>query len=504
MAKQQSFWGPPNGIHSKDYVLYMENPNPLNPPYPLESHTLGSVNQNLTDALMFNRTSVKNGRIITEAKVGRPAEETSRDYTLGFPNGVLDTPAKNLAVRGGCEADFYQVFLCPTNVCYEHYYVFEDARMDPPVEAEDPITVDDVVELFETTTLHVVKRLLYLHLDAYVIATIDLGLGTGTLQAVYACPENCPDCGDCVNTIYIGGNNGSVGAETSYLARTVDRGASWTEIDLDVLTGGDTTGLIVTSIMCMGDYIWVTLSDTTDPATATTGNVAFSTDGGATWTVPATPAVALFTTFALNGVPHVAGNNGNIWKANDGVNWEQVTQTVLTTEDLLGSAVDEEEGKAYIVGTAGSAVVYDGNAVVDISAPLAALTVPPTILYDAHVLERNRIQVAGATGFIAESRDGGTTWTALTVAGAAGDVFALEGDQHRALAAVDGVLYGRTILGDLKYAVIDYRYDPTLAGDLVELTRLEDHNYYAGVMTTGEVILIKPCSPDYCAERAQA
>lgn len=503
MAKPQSYWGPPNGVHSKDYVLFMENPDPLKPAYMLESHTLDTPTQNLTDALLFKRTAVLNGRIVTKDIVGRSAEETSRDYPLGFPMGALDSPALNLARRGGCVADFYRVFLCPTNECYEHFWVLENGRMDPPVFGENPITVDDVVEIFETSTIHVEQEYLYLHLDAYVIHTVDLGLGTGTLRSVAACPGNCPDCGDCVNTIYVGGDDGGVGTETAYLAVSNDRGATWTEVDLDVLTGGDTTGMIINSISCYGDYIWAAMSDTAYGAAAL-GGVVFSTDGGTTWTVPATPAVAMFTTFMLNGVPYVAGLNGNIWKANDGINWEQVTQTVLTTEDLLGSAVDVDENVAYIVGTAGSAVVYDGTAIIDISAPLAALAVPPTVLFDAHVLERNRVQVSGATGFIAESRDGGTTWTALSVAASVGDVFALEGNAHRALASVDGNLYNRTIMTDWKYTQIGYKYNPSLAGDLVSLAKLEDQNYFVGVMTTGEIIMIRSCAPDYCADRALA
>jgi photosystem II stability/assembly factor-like uncharacterized protein len=306
-----------------------------------------------------------------------------------------------------------------------------------------------------------------------------------------------------VNRIFIGGNDGAALSETSFLMVSEDRGATWTEVDLDTLTGGDTADLIVTSINSICDYIWVTLSDTVDPATATTGAVAYSTDGGATWTVPATIAAALFTTFALNGVPYVAGQGGAIYGADDFVNWTQVAQTA-TTEDFLGSAVDEDESLAYIVGTAGAAVVYDGSAVVDISAPLAALAVPPTILYDVHVLERNRIQVSGATGFLAESQNGGTSWTALNVAGAAGDVFALAGDGHRVLASADGTLYSRSILSKMLYDVVDYKYDPTLTGDLVELSPLENQNYFVGVLTTGEVLLIKKCGDDYCAHRAVA
>lgn len=498
MSKENSFWRPPNGINSKDYLMAMENPNPLKPPYPLLAHTLGSVSQNLTDALMFNTVELINGKIKTKSRISRPAEETSRDYTLGFPYGALNTPALNLARHGGCETDFYIQYLCPINVCYEHFYVFVDAQMDEPVEAEDLVTVDDAVQIYETTTMHVVERDLYLHLDGYIVNTLDLSTGAGTLQAIHAAAECCPDCGGCVNRILVGGNDGAAASETSYLAISTDRGATFTEIDLDTLTGGDTASMIVTSINSDCDYLWVAFTD--DLTTPTAGGVAYSTDGGATWTVPAAVTNGMFATFKLNDVYYVAGADGEIWKAEDGVNWEQVTNNV-TTETLLAAAVDEEESTAYIVGENGAAVAYDGSAVVDISAPLAALAVPPGDLYAVHVLERNRIQVSGASGFIAESSDGAVSWTAITVAGTTDTVFALQGTGHRAIAAAGGVLYKRDILSNLKYAVISYQYSPTLTGDVVELSAGEDHNVYWGVMTTGEVIKIFPCHPDYCADR---
>lgn len=503
MAKAQSFWGPPGGIHSKDYVLRMAKPNPLQIPYTLESHTLDAPSQNLTDALMFNRTEIKNGKIATKAIVGRAAEETSRDYPLGFPNGILSSPALWQAVAGGCETNFYEVFLCPTNVCYEHFFVLPDARLDPPVEAENPITVDDVVELRYTTTLHTSERLEYYHLDGYVLTTLDLSTGAGTLQAIHAAPENCPDCGNCVNRVYVGGNDGAAASETAYLAVSTDRGATFTEIDIDTLSGGLSSDLIVTSINSDGEYLWVALSDDADPAAAAAGALIYSTDNGATWSGPAAVTSPMFTTFQLEDVFYVAGDGGEIWGSEDGINWTQVAQSA-TTESILDSAVDGEESLAYLVGTNGAAVVFDGTAVVDISAPLAALAVPPGDLWAVHVLARNRIQVAGETGFLAESYDGADTWTALAVTGSTDIVYALEGDEHRALAAQSGSLYERDIIHDLLYKAIDYKYSPTLTGDLVELSAAEGVNYFFGVLTTGEVILFRPCGPDYCADVAAA
>ena len=496
----QSFWGPPNGIHSKDYVLSMAKPNPLSKPYLLESHMLTDVNQNLTDPLMFNRTYVVNGRVVTKAIVGRAAEETSRDYTLGFPNGVLDTPAMWQARSGGCETDFFQVYLCPTENCYQHFYVYPEARLDPPVEVENPVTVDDLVELRETSTLHTNTRLLYLYINGVIQTTLDLGAGTGTLEAIWAAKENCPGCGDCVNTVYVGGNDGAPAAETSYLAVSTDRGATFSEIDLDTLTGGTTASLIVMTIHSDGQYIWVGLSDTNDPATAASGIVAYSTDNGVTWASPVAPTAPIFASFQLEDKYYVAGDGGEIWGTEDGVNWTQVTHTA-TTETFLDASVDEEEGLAYLVGTNGAAVVFDGNAVIDISGALAGV---PGDLYAVHVLERNRIQIAGETGYIAETYDGADTWTEIAITGSTDTVYDLAGDAYRALAAQSGTLYRRDIVSDLLYDDVEYRYSPTITGELVELSRAEGVNYFYGVVSTGEVVLFRPCGPDYCADVAAA
>jgi photosystem II stability/assembly factor-like uncharacterized protein len=497
----QSFYAPPNGINSKEYLLLMENPNPLLPPYKLESHTLGSVTQNLTDPLVFKRTKLVNGKMKTFDRVARPAEETSRTYTLGFPFGALQTPALQRARQGGCETNFFMSYLCPANPCFEHFYVYVDAQLDEPVDADEIVTVDDVVEVYETTTLHTVERLLYMHVSPEVLTTVDLGAGTGTLQAIHAAVECCPDCGNCVNRIFIGGNDGAALSETSYMALSTDRGATFTEIDLDTLTGGATSSLIVTDINSDCSYIWATLADVL--AAPTAGVLVFSQDGGTNFTSPAAPTAGLFTTFAINDIPHVAGAGGEIWRARDGVNWEQVPNSV-TTETLLASAVDEEEGVVYIVGTNGAAVVYDGSTVVDVSAPLAALTVPPGDLTAALVLSRNRLQVSGAAGFIAESTDGAETWTPLSVAGTANSIDALAGDQHRVFAAESGNLYNRDILTDLQYLLTEYAYSAAPTGDIVQISPAEDHNAFFAAFTTGEVMKIFPCWDDYCADQAQA
>lgn len=500
MPGANSFYGPPGGIDSKDYLLYMAKPNPLALPYSLESHTFGSVSQNLTEALRFNRTYLRNGRIVTKSIVAREAEETSRDYTIGFPNGVLTTPAMFQARNGGCEADFYQVYLCPSNTCYEHFYAFPDSRLDPPVEAEDPITVDDTVELYETSTLHTNERLLYMHIQGTILVTVDLGEGAGTLQAVHAAEENCPGCGNCINRVYIGGNDGAAASETSYMAVSTNRGGSFTEIDLDTLTSGDTSGLIVTSINSDGDYVWITLADDIDPATVASGVMAYSTDAGATWTVPTSPTAGMFATFQLEGKYYVAGDGGEIWGSEDGITWTEVTHTA-TTDCFLAADVDEEESVAYIVGESGAAVVFDGNSVVDISGSLPGT---PDDLYGAIVLAQGRVQFAGATGYGCETYDNGDSWVEITVTGASTTIQDVQGDEHRSLAVQGDTMYRRDVLSGNQYTAVPMAYSASISGTFSDVDRAEGVNYYFAVATTGEVVLFAPCGPDFCADIAAA
>ena len=56
------FFGPKEGIDTKDYLFEMEGSTPVSRPESLVGHTLTNANVNLSDALQITRVELKRGR----------------------------------------------------------------------------------------------------------------------------------------------------------------------------------------------------------------------------------------------------------------------------------------------------------------------------------------------------------------------------------------------------------------------------------------------------------
>src|SRR5689334_3619106 len=158
MSTVPSYWGPADGVDSKDYLLMMEGDTAISSPISLLGHALTNPSADSSNALTVTRLQLKNGKIQTVVRTKRAAEVRSRSYTLGFPAGALWSPAQQAALREGCKKTFFMKYLCPEDRRYNHADVFPDASMDEPVEAGDLITIDDATILSSTAALTVAEK----------------------------------------------------------------------------------------------------------------------------------------------------------------------------------------------------------------------------------------------------------------------------------------------------------------------------------------------------------
>lgn len=484
------YWGPDEGISTLDFQLLMSYTDPTKYPYELDSHTLDTPTQNLTDTVTFSRTKKVRGRMKVVTTVSRSAEETSLDIPLGFPAGVLWSPALKLAKRGRCQRDFFLRYLCGAD-CHDNFFVLPNARLDAPAVATALITVNDTVVIGWTTTLHAEEMLQYFHLDSYR----KLEQAGWTFLTVAPVPEECQDCDLCIKRRLIGGSNGAIPA----ILRTADNGANWTDVTANLTAAGATALYFVSDIAADGDYVVVGLRDNADPTAATLGQAFYSSDGGVTYTQFAGYTEGVNKVIFFNERPYLIGTNGSVYYSPDNVSLVEV-QNNISTVTLTDASVDAGEGVMYISGMLsggiGTLFVYDGTALSDISTSANQLV----DLLSVHVYDRNFLAVGGTGGTYAESVDGATTWRTVTLSGSAADVNDIEGDRYRHVVAAGSVLYERSIMTEMRFTARTPRYNVTPTGDIEDIEYGIDQDEYMFVSAgpDGMYFTHTPCHPQMC------
>lgn len=474
-----SHWGPPNGIDSRDYVLLMSEADPSRYPLHLESHTLGSPSQDLSDPLTVSFTALRNDRMVMIRKTKRPSEEMGRTYTLGFPS-ALWTPALEIAEQGGSiTRDFFMLYLSPSDIKYSHFYVYPEGTLDRPVEAGDVITVEDTAIINKTTTLRVTTQ------ETHYWLGLDLILDSG--NKIYAVATR-PDVEDGINRGAVAAGGTGV---ANYGVITADRFATQ---DTITFPAGIPATSFITDVLCIGRNIYVTFADDADPHGAgAAGGVAYSPDG-TNWTVSTGVTDPMYGLALFNGLIYAVGAGGAMYKSANGVTWDAVTLTGITS-DFAAMAVDEDNSLAYLVGGSGAFMTMTTDEQVsDLSTVAGTGT---TNLSAVHVLAPNHVAIGGAAGFYAESYDvDGGVWTVGVIGGASDAVAAISGTRYRVVAGAGGTLYERSLLTDMDFQAQDFLYGGSVTGDITDIAMNEGNdNFFLVGFDSGEVGVYKPQYP---------
>lgn len=498
-----STWGP--AVDSKDYQLLIEGDTEVSRPVSIVGHALTSPAQETSDALTYNTVKLRRGKIVTISKTKRAAEETGRTYQIAYPSALMTA----LQIRAERQVDttFYMKYLCAEDDQFSHAYVFNNSTLTKPVEAADPVTVDDVTILTHTSDVQVSERVTIWNAEFNKVATLEGAAATSLLDVVFS--EEACNAGDEVENIArafrtVGGNTG----DDVYYATTSDRFATVTE----VLDMGAAAGDYGHAVLDNGSIVAVAYNSESD-LTATTGAVKISSGGGAF--VAATGVSKPIYAFAelgnaiigvgKGGTVLAAGPSGAFVSNDNGGTFTELTSNALgqANEILVDITVDEENDVAYAVGTDSDAnepvllrMTESGGAiaVTDISAPILALS--STGLTAVAVLGPDHIMVGGLGGFVAETLDGGSNWSTVAV-GTTDAITSIDGTANRTVVCAAGSFFYRDILNNMAFREGSLGAGSTITGNITRVrVELEgDANYFIIVTDDGEVILATPPHP---------
>ncbi len=488
MASVPAYFGPADGIDSKDYHFMMQGATPVSPPISLIGHALTNPSADSSNALTVSRVELRNGRIRTVVRTKRAAEVRSRSYTIGYPAGALWTPAQQAAQRAGCRSTFYMKYLCPADRRYNHAEIFPDALLDAPVEAGDLITIDDATVLSATSNMTVSDKE-----RLWALGWEKVYDGADKFDAVAFQSVNCPGCADAPGlSLFAAGGNGSIAPTVT---DTDDRFAS-----VVARVTGATAGDNVMALATRGNVVVIGTADKRD-ATAISGSLRVSTDSGVTFAAIAGLVLPIYdiifagdTIVAVGGL--AAGAAKIYLSVDNGASWTTVVNTALPATGLKGVSYDESTGKLYFVGAAKAltgTLVGTSVQLVDISANIAGIAG----LTEVHAFGDNFVAVGGLSSFYAESQNGGSTFTYPNIPGSDA-VTGIAGDKHRSVVVTTTAVCVRDLLTDFVYTPVVLENGATVTGLYtdVQMNLEEDRNLFVAVTDAAEVVIGKPFYPN--------
>lgn len=485
-----SFWGPKNGLDSKDYLLYMTEPgrSPTTRPIKLLAHSLTSPNQNLIDAVLYTTVEEVGGVVRVVTRVKRAAQETYRTYTIGLPSAIW-TPVVEQALSGNCPTTFYMIYLCASDEIFAHWYIFPDAYLNPPIEAEDVITNGEETNIITMTSeMQTTKRLTGYGLRYDII--YDAAAALNDLAFTIEDCRGCLNGGYAQKMIALGGD----GVAIPLVINTINRFASIT-----TYTSGSVATNVGLAVYRKDDFI---LASFLVEGVPDTGEIRRSLDGGTTWAVVGSYTEIIHEILEIDGTFIFVG--GDVTGGAVAISFDRgTTITAVTSAAIPGTALrsvdyDPSTGRIYIAGDAGTLLVgYMNGSTMTLQDISANLNGAPGILYRVLVRGDKEIVVGGAAGYLSESHDSGITWTAMAV-GTSGNIRGLAGNLYRLLVGAGTAVFEQNALTDMELRAVTFANGATISGDVTNIVmNLEgDFNRYMIITDDGEIVAAIPNYPN--------
>lgn len=496
---QYGFWGPPEGIDTHDYILMIEGDTPAAAPKKLLGHSLDNPNIDQSDALTITRVKFVSGKYKTVTITKRAPEERGRQYTIGFPNGALDTPAMAAALRPGCRKQVFSKYLCPADAQFNHADIMKDVLFDPLQPAGALITIQDINPVDFTSVIRVSEQVRQFSLVWSPVFT-DVTVAM-EYHAIGFLVSDCAGCDDIPGESFIFGGGDSTAVASN--RRTTDRFGTAPA----TITDGSTAGNLMTALFVEGNLVIAGYSDDPLVSAGLVGELRVSRDAGLTYAAASgiTTVGPIFGIARLGDVIFAVGGTGagapKLYQSTDDAkSWSTVTHTLIAgTAAFTSIAADNEQGVAYIVGESGKlySVKISGTSVqmTDLSTNLPGA---PGTLNAVAVFGPDYLAVGGAAGYYAESYDGGLTFTQISVAGSTA-ITSIAGDRYRSMVGAGINLYQRDVLSDMEYQQVVLDGGAVLTGTVKAIAMrtgtLDDFNMFVAVTTDAEVVMGKDPRP---------
>lgn len=488
-------WG--GGTTSKDYEMLMEGASPLDEPISLVGHSLTGLTPETIDAVTLPVVEKVRGKIINKVRTLRPQQVTGLTGTLGFGNANWTPLLQKARQSGGeCETTIYLKRLCPPDSDERLAIFYPNTTFSQPTFVNDPVTIDETNPIEWQSEFRAENQYILWGQGGYELTDL-----SDPLYAIATLNEECVACDDSgvYQQLVVAG-----GTTTVHVRKTDDRFGTSTILDASAAP----SSRVAKAVWSEGDVILVGFASTENYLTSTVGGTLFTADGGDT-------AMALDSniTVPVNGVTKfggqyvavggVGGGQAHVWTSSNGRDWTDLSSGALpATQALAAIDVDEENGVFYAVGENG--LVLKGR-LAGSSIALTALTpdnVSTTDLYAVHVFGDDHMALGGASGYYAESFDGGDTWEQPSFPGT-NTVYAIGGVDARAVVQSGTTFYVRDVLTNNAFESFtdELRDGATVTGVIrgifVDRNDVNDgHNYFAAVTADGEVYQLRPLYPN--------
>ncbi len=494
-----SSWGAASS--QKDFLLYMEGSNPTIEPTALVGHSWTSPNVEASEALKYTEEYLQGGKRRTRQKTIQAAEILGRTYTIGFPSAAW-SPALERAKRAAgklVETTFYAVRTCPPNSDEQYAYVYPKGVMGAPQEAGDLISIDGTDFITETSEVSIPDRFQVWVTKQTIVNTITAAVSF--FAAAFRTEEDCADPNATVlQEVVLGGGDPTTPAAAS-LRLSEDRAASTT-----AATIGAPSGSVVKSIYTEGERILVGFDDDGAASPGAVGGTAFSSDGGATWSLDSGITECVYGVSKLNdkyiAVGGTTAGASKVWYSSDGINWTASTASSLAAgKQLRDIAVEPENNYAILVGLDGTAfkLYYNGT-----SFTVSTLTLPSVTgvdLFSVARLDKDNFAVVGESGYYRETINGANTWLAVTAPGTV-TFLKVRGNKYSTWLVTAAKIYRRSILSKGAFEEITLDDGAAFTGNITgiavpTMSNMDDESNYAIVVTDdAEVAFVNPPYPN--------
>lgn len=483
-------------VTSKDYEPYLMGTTELDPISSIKNHAITSPSQNLTDVITRRYHKKKGGRIVEAEKVLRPAQELSVTYTIvtgPYVESQILRRARDSA--SGCKTTVFLIYQCPENDRENHAYIYADGIMNPPVRVNDPFPIDETTMAEWQFEFRIETEIL---LKEEAVFKGGTEANDDPLYAIAFMTQDCVNCDSApYQTLIATGGDGT--AEMS-IVKSTDRMNT-----LTALTPTSPTGSVGTSIWTKDDIVLIGFADLdktqfgeiTPPAT---GGTQFSVDGGTTFVVDNDITVCVMAVGQFGGQYFAAGGAGGsqamFWTSDNGLDWTSVTDDDLPADEAITDvAVDEENEELFVVCEGGTALkgFYQGDTIV-----FAPLTLPgsPTLVFKADVGRPGRVIVTGSAGYMAESLDGGVTWTERATSGS-NNLLGVASKKWRTILGNGTAVQERSVLpySNNNFTPLTVQNGQSLTGNVTGVAKTTDDDtelhYFAVVTDIGETAFVR-------------